>query len=687
MHTLLQAATPPAFTSPEPNSTLPGSSATFTWVSNGTNTTQWWLHFGTAKGSYDLFDTGSLGTNQSATIDDFPTDGSTIWARLWYQLPGGWEFVDFQYSAAHIVTTYPLTVQKTGTGTGTISSSPAGVTCGNTCTASFDANTSITLSANPASDSDFGGWSGGGCSGTGACTVSLAQATTMTAAFAKIEPTTYSLTVQKTGTGTGTISSSPAGVTCGNTCTASFDANTSITLSATPASDSDFGGWSGGGCSGTGACTVSLAQATTMTAAFAKIEPTTYSLTVQKTGTGTGTISSSPAGVTCGNTCTASFDANTSITLSATPASDSDFGGWSGGGCSGTGACTVSLAQATTVTATFAEFQISVMAPSMVSPRQHSVLPGSSATLTWTPNGTDVTEWWLYVGTTKGAKNLFNQSIPSSTLSKTISGLPTDGNPVWVRFWWKTAKDGWQSTDVRYIAATGADATVPRPAITSPTGGTTLTGSTATFTWESHGTAVSEWWLLVGTKKGAQNLFNSHSLSSSTHSATAYGLPTDGSTVWAQLWWRVEADGSWRSADFQYTAANTSTSSLNPTLNTPTPGTRLPGYTSTFTWTPNGTDVTEWWLYVSGRVRELKTSLINRSPAAPYRKASQPYRRMEGRSGSDSGGKQQKMDGNSRDYALYGSNSYSSGDVDSRQGLDLDQAAPPPSPGPPMRRR
>jgi hypothetical protein len=63
-------------------------------------------------------------------------------------------------------------------------------------------------------------------------------------------------------------------------------------------------------------------------------------------------VSSSPAGINCGATCTASYTSGTSLTLTATPASGSTFSGWSGSGCSGTGPCTVTLSANTAVTAT-----------------------------------------------------------------------------------------------------------------------------------------------------------------------------------------------------------------------------------------------------------------------------------------------------------------------------------------------
>jgi hypothetical protein len=78
----------------------------------------------------------------------------------------------------------------------------------------------------------------------------------------------------------------------------------------------------------------------------------TRSLTVAKAGAGAGTVTSSPAGLSCGATCTGRFDDGETVTLTATPAGRSRFAGWSGD-CSGTGACVVSMTGNRSVTATF----------------------------------------------------------------------------------------------------------------------------------------------------------------------------------------------------------------------------------------------------------------------------------------------------------------------------------------------
>jgi len=79
----------------------------------------------------------------------------------------------------------------------------------------------------------------------------------------------------------------------------------------------------------------------------------THTLTVSKAGSGSGTVTSSPSGINCGATCSASFAAGTMVTLTAAADAGSTFTGWSGGGCSGTGTCTVTMSADQAVTATF----------------------------------------------------------------------------------------------------------------------------------------------------------------------------------------------------------------------------------------------------------------------------------------------------------------------------------------------
>jgi hypothetical protein len=243
--------------------------------------------------------------------------------------------------------TGPVTLSVSRTGNGTVASSPAGISCGATCSATFTPGTSVTLTATAAAGSVFSGWSGGGCSGTGTCTLTITTATAVSAAFA---PAPVVVTVVRAGLGSGSVTSAPGGIACGTTCSASFPSGSSVVLTATAAAGSVFTGWSGGGCSGTGTCTVTPASTTTVTATFAS--STSAGLAVTVSGSGTGTVTSAPAGLACSTACTANFATGTSVTLTATPGAGSVFGGW-GGACTGSGPCTIVLDQARAVTARF----------------------------------------------------------------------------------------------------------------------------------------------------------------------------------------------------------------------------------------------------------------------------------------------------------------------------------------------
>ncbi len=80
--------------------------------------------------------------------------------------------------------------------------------------------------------------------------------------------------------------------------------------------------------------------------------PAQRTLTVTEAGTGSGSVSSSPTGINCGSTCSATFAEATTVTLNATPSAGSTFAGWTGA-CTGTGTCTTTLTANASVTASF----------------------------------------------------------------------------------------------------------------------------------------------------------------------------------------------------------------------------------------------------------------------------------------------------------------------------------------------
>jgi Divergent InlB B-repeat domain len=179
----------------------------------------------------------------------------------------------------------------------------------------------------------------------------LCGALTRTQALIGVPPANPQHTISLVEAGpASSVVSSPTGIDCPTNCAQAFDDGTSVTLTAAP--HTLFTGWSGGGCSGTGTCQVTVESDVEVTATFT-YPPGQRAVNLLKAGTGTGVVTSSPAGISCGDQCSVLFDQDSQVTLTASPAAGSTFEGWSGAGCSGTGTCQITVDSDEEVTATF----------------------------------------------------------------------------------------------------------------------------------------------------------------------------------------------------------------------------------------------------------------------------------------------------------------------------------------------
>ncbi len=245
-----------------------------------------------------------------------------------------------------------VTTQRFGSGNvvGKLSDGTTVITCAiqppATCTQPVSQNSTVTLTATPATGHTFFGWRGGtgsaaACSGTAPCEFTMTANSEISATF---EPPSI-LLLRVTGPGKATFlnaNGSLLTVESGFTSAQPFLPNSQVTLNALPASGSNFSGWTVLSGSPAGAmcnlnatpCSFIIDKRILVEAKFntppPPPPPPQVTISVTKSGSGTGTVTDSQ-GMNCGADCASSVSAGTTITLKALPSSNSTFKNWSNG--------------------------------------------------------------------------------------------------------------------------------------------------------------------------------------------------------------------------------------------------------------------------------------------------------------------------------------------------------------------
>lgn len=217
--------------------------------------------------------TAAIGSSAGQVADSFcvnhgqgPKPCST--AKCMGYFEAGWEY---WWDSSSCGSTQTLGLEKWGTGQGTVASSPSGISCGTSCwsaSKAYTTGTNVTLTATPAPGNVFARWENGCTGNSPTCTVTMGQARTVRAVFEALVP----LTVLKEGSGTGIVVDQSFGlIYCGPSqteCTLAYWMYTPVNLVPLASPGSYFAGWSGGGCAGTGPCTVTVDVAKAVTAHF-----------------------------------------------------------------------------------------------------------------------------------------------------------------------------------------------------------------------------------------------------------------------------------------------------------------------------------------------------------------------------------------------------------------------------------
>ncbi|MBK8049126.1 MAG: Ig-like domain repeat protein [Anaerolineales bacterium] len=250
--------------------------------------------------------------------------------------PGDTNFTESTVNGADQVVQATLAVAMDGTGAGSLASAPAGIDCGATCSARFDPNTVVTVTATPLISTTFTGWSGAAVGPDNPAVVTLAVDKALTATF-----TIKSYVITPTAGVNGAIT--PA-----TPQTVIYDAGQRFDI--VPAAhhhivDVAVDNVSVGAVS---AYTFTNVIADHILSATFAID--THTLAVTKTGAGVGAIAQEPAGTV--------FDYGTVVTLTATPVVTATFTGWSGDATGTTNPLPVTIDGDKAITGTFIIFQL-----------------------------------------------------------------------------------------------------------------------------------------------------------------------------------------------------------------------------------------------------------------------------------------------------------------------------------------
>ncbi|HVL68450.1 MAG TPA: VCBS repeat-containing protein [Vicinamibacterales bacterium] len=226
-------------------------------------------------------------------------------------------------------------------------------------------------------------------------------------------------------------------------------------------------------------------------------------------------------------------------------------------------------------------FRTATPEPAVVtSPAPGSTLSSRTQTFQWS-SGTGVSGYWIDIGTVQGGYELFSGYV-GTTRAVNISNVPLNGGPLWVRV--RSLINGsYQIRDASFVTAT------PRPAqITSPAVGSSLAGSTQTFTW-GGGVGVQFYWVNVGSTQGGYEYFSN--FVGDTQAVTVSGLPIDGRSIWVRLMSYI--NGAYQFVDHRFVAAVPGPARIT----NPAAGATLSGATQTFTWSP-GVGAQFYWVNV-----------------------------------------------------------------------------------------
>ncbi|HOZ79215.1 MAG TPA: InlB B-repeat-containing protein [Ferruginibacter sp.] len=374
-------------------------------------------------------------------------------------------------TATFVPITYTLTTTASPTEGGTVSGG-----------GTYNAGTTASLTATPATGFIFAGWSGGATGTSNPVAVSMTADRTVTASFV---PVTYTLTATASPVAGGIVNGA-----------GTYNSGSTATVTAVPSAGYVFNGWSGAATGTANPLTITITGNSAVVAAFTAV-PVTYTLTATANPTAGGSVSGM-----------GTYAAGTSVTLTAIPAAGYVFSGWSGAVTGTTNPATVSMTSNRSVSASFTAVPVTYTLTATASPTVGGTVTGAgtfasgtTATLTAVPAAGYVFTGWS--GAAAGTTNPVtvsmtgNRTVTASfvqiTYVLTATASPTAGGTV-------TGAGTFASGATATLTATpaagyvftgwsGAAAGTTNPVTVSMTGNRTVTASFVQITYTLTATA------------------------------------------------------------------------------------------------------------------------------------------------------------------------------------------------------
>ena len=282
--------------------------------------------------------------------------------------------------------------------------------------------------------------------------------------------------------------------------------------------------------------------------------------------------------------------------------------------------------------------------PVLLAPTPGMTLQSNAAEFAWDANGRNVQQWYLYVGSTPGTRDVVNIGPTQSTVLK-VGTLPLDGRRLYVTLWYREA-GVWQTViselnAAKHRAARALINKIAEAGIETPAGNGTPTPTQAQAQAPATTSGGKASTLTVGavaalpramaseTTRGAERTTRPRaaantggvpaSATGATVRATASPPTHERAAAGAEV---SHAEETPSNTDTPAKTARTTTSaadtdadtgtpdeaalsekpeevgSITPNLLTPHPEQALRGSSATFAWTANRTEVDEWWFYL-----------------------------------------------------------------------------------------